>query len=67
MAGFLTAGFSLVGQENLQNDGGVVGPDNTPQVNDLVTSFTSPGTFGGASPKNSGQTGKVILVGGGGG
>ena len=63
MAGFLTAGFSLVGQENLNNDGGVVGPDNTPVVNDKVTSFTSPGTFSGADPKNSGQTGKVIIIG----
>ena len=52
--GFLTSGFSLLGQQNLQNDGGVIGPDNTPQVNDLVTSFTSPGTYSGASPKNSG-------------
>ena len=65
--GFITSGFSLVGQMNLQNDGGVIGPDNTPVVNDKVTSFTSPGTFSGADPKNSGQTGKVILIGGGGG
>ena len=43
--GFITSGFSLVGQMNLQNDGGVIGPDNTPVVNDKVTSFTSPGTF----------------------
>ena len=65
--GFITSGFSLVGQMNLQNDGGVIGPDNTPVVNDKVTSFTSPGPFSGADPKNSGQTGKVILIGGGGG
>lgn len=67
MSGFITPGFQLTGQQNLQNDGGVVGPDNTPVVNDLVTSFTSPGTYSGANPANAGQTGKVILVGGGGG
>tara|TARA_R100001510_G_C7656526_1_gene216613 strand:- start:6842 stop:7834 length:993 start_codon:yes stop_codon:yes gene_type:complete len=67
MRGFITPGFSIAGQQNIQNDGGVIGPDNTPTVNDLVTSFTSSGTYGGASPLNAPQTGKVILVGGGGG
>jgi len=67
MRGFITPGFFIAGQQNIQNDGGVVGPDNTPTVNDLVTSFTSSGTYGGASPLNAPQTGKVILVGGGGG
>jgi len=68
MRGFLTPGFALSGQQNLNNDGGVVGTDNTPVVNDLITSFTSPGTFTGASPLNTqGGTGKLVVVGGGGG
>ena len=34
MSGFITPGFQLTGQENLNNDGGVIGPDNTPVVNE---------------------------------
>ena len=67
MSGFITPGFQLTGQENLNNDGGVVGPDNTPVLNDLVTSFTSSGTYSGANPNNPTGRGRVILVGGGGG
>ena len=42
---FLTPGFNKAGQNNIDNQGGIIGPENDPVINDLVTIFTSPGTF----------------------
>jgi hypothetical protein len=66
--GFLTPGFSIVGQNNLNNNGEIVGVTNTPFVNDLLRSFTSPGSFPGPSLYNTqGGKGTLAVVGGGGG
>ena len=59
---FLVPGFNKAGQNNIDNQGGIVGPDNDPVINDLVTSFTSPGTF-----NRTATTAKLLVVAGGGG
>ena len=59
---FLTPGFNKAGQNNLDNQGGLIGPENDPVINDLVTIFTSPGTFNRTKTE-----GTVLVVAGGGG
>jgi hypothetical protein len=59
---FLVPGFNKVGQLDLDNQGGIIGPDNDPVVNDLITVFNAPGTF---TPVKS--TAVVLVVAGGGG
>ena len=59
---FLTPGFNKAGQNNIDNQGGVIGPENDPVINDLVTIFTSPGTFNRTKTE-----GTVLVVAGGGG
>ena len=59
---FLVSGFNKTGQNNLDNQGGLVGPDNDPVINDLVTTFNSPGTF-----NRTATTCKLLVVAGGGG
>ena len=34
---FLTPGFNKAGQNNLDNQGGLIGPENDPVINALVT------------------------------
>lgn len=62
MQNFLTPGFNKAGQNNLDNQGGLIGPDNDPVINDLITAFNSPGTF---NPTIT--TATVLVVAGGGG
>ena len=62
--GFLVPGFNKVGQLNLDNQGGIIGPNNDPVINDLITTFTAPGTFTKSPAAN---TGTVLVVAGGAG
>jgi hypothetical protein len=61
---FLVPGFNKIGQLDTDNQGGIIGPDNDPVINDLITAFNSPGTFTKSPAAN---TATLLVVAGGGG